>query len=167
MTGEQIPDETARVPVVRYVNPRKAEWPEADFVVGNPPFIGNKRMRHALGDGYVEALRTAHDDVPETADFVMYWWNKAAERVRSGADAAVRPHHDEQHHADVQPARSCSGTSTRARRFASSSRSRITRGSTSADGAAVRVAMTVGEPGRRARAALRSVARGDRRERRR
>ena len=41
----------------RYLNPRPAEWPQADFIVGNPPFIGNKRMRDALGDGYVEALR--------------------------------------------------------------------------------------------------------------
>ena len=59
VTGEPIPDETARVVVERYVNPRKAEWPEAEFVVGNPPFVGNKRMRAALGDGYVEALRNA------------------------------------------------------------------------------------------------------------
>ncbi len=59
VTGEQIPDETARKPVERYLNPRKAAWPQADFVVGNPPFIGNKRMRTALGDGYVEALRGA------------------------------------------------------------------------------------------------------------
>ncbi len=85
VTGEQIPDETARVPVLRYLNPRKAEWPDVDFIVGNPPFIGNKRMRFALGDGYVEALRKAHSDVPETADLVMYWWDMAAERVRSGA----------------------------------------------------------------------------------
>src|SRR5690606_26084990 len=45
VTGEKVPDETARKPLERYVNPRKATWPEADFVVGNPPFIGNKRMR--------------------------------------------------------------------------------------------------------------------------
>jgi hypothetical protein len=84
VTGEQVPDETARVPVYRYEGPRKAEWPPADFIVGNPPFVGNKRMRAALGDGYVEALRQAHDDVPETADFVMYWWNEAARRVVAG-----------------------------------------------------------------------------------
>ena len=41
VTGEPVPDETARVPLERYVNPRPAEWPEADFVVGNPPFIGD------------------------------------------------------------------------------------------------------------------------------
>jgi hypothetical protein len=84
VTGEDVPDESARVPLYRYVNPRKAEWPEAEFVVGNPPFIGNKRMRLALGDGYVEALRAAHADVPENVDFVMYWWDMAAERVRAG-----------------------------------------------------------------------------------
>lgn len=84
-TGEQVPDESARVPVLKYLNPRKAEWPEADFVVGNPPFIGNKRMRIVLGDGYVEALRATHSNVPETADYVMYWWSHAATLLRDGA----------------------------------------------------------------------------------
>ncbi len=83
VTGEEIPDETARMPLERYVNPRKAVWPEADFAVGNPPFIGNKRMRWALGDGYVEALRATWEDVPETSDLVMYWWNQAAQLART------------------------------------------------------------------------------------
>lgn len=85
VTGEDVPDETAQVPLERYVNPRRAEWPQADVVVGNPPFIGNKRMRAALGDGYVEALRGAWSDMPESADFVMYWWHKAAGLVCSGS----------------------------------------------------------------------------------
>ncbi len=83
-TGEDIPDDTARVSVYQYVNPRKAEWPQADFIVGNPPFIGNWRMRSALGEGYTEALRKTHEDVPETCDFVMYWWNQAARLMRAG-----------------------------------------------------------------------------------
>jgi hypothetical protein len=83
-TGEPVPDETALVPQWRYLNPRPAEWPQADFIVGNPPFIGNKRMRDALGDGYVEALRGAWPVVPETVDFVMYWWQRAASLVRLG-----------------------------------------------------------------------------------
>jgi hypothetical protein len=85
VTGLAIPDDSARVPLERYVNPRKAAWPDADFVVGNPPFIGNKRMRTALGDGYVEALRGAWPDVPESADFVMYWWHHAAVLTQHGA----------------------------------------------------------------------------------
>ena len=78
VTGEEIPDDTVRVPVYRYVNPRKAEWPEAEFIVGNPPFIGNKKMRDALDTGYVDALRAAYPIVPESADYVMYWWHAAA-----------------------------------------------------------------------------------------
>jgi hypothetical protein len=81
VTGEDIPDENARVLVEKYINPRKAKWPKADFVVGNPPFIGNKRMRIALGDGYVAALRSTISEVPESIDYVMYWWDKAAENL--------------------------------------------------------------------------------------
>jgi hypothetical protein len=84
VTGEDVPDDTARVPLERYVNPRKAEWPQADFVIGNPPFIGKGKIREALGDGYVEALRTAWSNVPDSADFVMYWWDHAAELTRIG-----------------------------------------------------------------------------------
>ncbi len=85
VTGEDVPDESARTLVERYINPRKAEWPKAEYVVGNPPFIGNKRMVLNLGHGYVDALRRAHDDVSEAADFVMYWWDHAAALIRSGA----------------------------------------------------------------------------------
>lgn len=81
VTGEDVPDDTARVPVLKYINPRKAEWPETEFIVGNPPFIGNKRMYAALGEGYCDALRESHADVPDSADLVMYWWDVAAEIV--------------------------------------------------------------------------------------
>ena len=84
VTGEPVPDEAARVPAYRYVNPRPAAWPEADFIVGNPPFIGTARMREALGDGYVEAIRRVYPHVPDSADYVMFWWDKAAELVRAG-----------------------------------------------------------------------------------
>lgn len=84
VTGEQVPDEGAVAPQWRYVNPRAAEWPAAHFIVGNPPFIGNKRMREALGDGYAAALRSAWPDVPESADLVMYWWAHCATTVASG-----------------------------------------------------------------------------------
>ncbi len=54
VTGEQVPDPSDQVVILKYLNPRPAEWPEADYVVSNPPFIGSKRMREALGDGYAE-----------------------------------------------------------------------------------------------------------------
>ncbi|MBD1812540.1 class I SAM-dependent DNA methyltransferase [Microcoleus vaginatus DQ-U2] len=84
VTGEDIPDATNQVTIYRYLNPRAAVWPEADYIVSNPPFIGNARMRERLGDGYAETLRKVYKDVPDTVDFVMYWWHKAATLVRQG-----------------------------------------------------------------------------------
>ena len=84
VTGRNVPDETKRVPMLTYPNARPAKWPKADYVVGNPPFIGAARMRDDLGDGYAEALRSAYPTVPESADFVMYWWHKAASLGRAG-----------------------------------------------------------------------------------
>jgi hypothetical protein len=84
VTGEEVPDESARRTKLTYSNARRAEWPPAQFIVGNPPFLGNWRMRGELGDGYTETLRSVYSEVPETADYVMYWWHRAAERVRSG-----------------------------------------------------------------------------------
>ncbi|MEO6738980.1 MAG: DNA methyltransferase, partial [Chthoniobacteraceae bacterium] len=84
ITGRDVPDESKTVPLLTYPGARPAAWPEADYIVGNPPFLGNKRMREDLGDGYTEALRAAYPEVPESADFVMYWWHKAAAIVRTG-----------------------------------------------------------------------------------
>lgn len=84
VTAALVPDEAAQVPQWTYIKPRQAGWPKADFIVGNPPFIGASTMRAALGDGYVEALRGAWPEVPESADFVMYWWHHAASTVRTG-----------------------------------------------------------------------------------
>ncbi len=84
VTGKKVPDETARVEVYRYVKPRAAKWPKADFIVGNPPFIGNKRMRVRLGDGYVKTLRAAWPNVPGNVDLVMYWWERSAQLTRLG-----------------------------------------------------------------------------------
>ena len=79
VTGLQVPDDSAQVVQERYINPSKAEWPQADFIVGNPPYIGARTIRQALGDGYLQALRSVHPNIPDNADLVMYWWDKAAE----------------------------------------------------------------------------------------
>ncbi|HEV2335745.1 MAG TPA: DNA methyltransferase [Stellaceae bacterium] len=61
------------------------EWPEADVVVGNPPFLGGKRMRNSLGDVYVKRLFAVFAGrVPAEADLVAYWFAKASDRMRQG-----------------------------------------------------------------------------------
>ena len=81
ITGEEIPDADAQVPLYTYVNPRRAVWPETEFVVGNPPFIGSRNMRSELGDGYAEACWAVRPHVPGGADFVMHFWDEAATRL--------------------------------------------------------------------------------------
>ena len=81
ITGEEIADPDATVELYRYENPRRADWPEAEFIVGNPPFIGGKDMRAELGDGYAEAAWKARPKIPGSADFVMHFWDEAATRL--------------------------------------------------------------------------------------
>ncbi len=87
VTGKLVPDPNARLPYYEYRGARQAPWPQADFIVGNPPYMGQARQREAFGDGYVDALRTAYGRVPDTADYVMYWWHRAASQVATGPTA--------------------------------------------------------------------------------
>ncbi|CCF18519.1 conserved protein of unknown function [Pseudorhizobium banfieldiae] len=48
--------------VETYPNPRRPDWPKADYIVGNPPFVSNRKMRSLLGDGYVDALKLAYPE---------------------------------------------------------------------------------------------------------
>lgn len=89
VTGELVPDPNAKLAYIEYVNPRQATWPKVDFVVGNPPYLGKQRKRSALGDGYVDALQQAFPRVAPAADFVMCWWDKAAEAVAEGSTTAA------------------------------------------------------------------------------
>ena len=68
----------------------EAEWPAADVIVGNPPFLGDKVMRSELGADYVEVLRkTFEGRVPGGADFVTYWFEKARAQIAAGKLQAV------------------------------------------------------------------------------
>lgn len=85
--------------------PVEPDWPAAEVIVGNPPFLGNKRMREELGDGYVEQIRALYNQLPGGVDFVIYWFEKAralieqkrvqragliaTQAIRAGANRAV------------------------------------------------------------------------------
>ena len=63
----------------------RAEWPKADVVIGNPPFLGASRMISELGEEYVNLLRTSWGTiVPGFADLVCYWFAKAWFQMLSG-----------------------------------------------------------------------------------
>jgi type II restriction/modification system DNA methylase subunit YeeA len=65
--------------------PRKPSWPEADVVIGNPPFLGGKSLRTDLGDEYVDALFEVYDgDVARESDLVCYFFERARELTAAG-----------------------------------------------------------------------------------
>ena len=65
--------------------PREAEWPRADFIIGNPPFLGGKRLRTELGDAYVDDLFAVYAGrVPREADLCCYFFEKARAEIAAG-----------------------------------------------------------------------------------
>ena len=60
------------------------EWPAADVVIGNPPFLGGKLLNTHLGEDYVSRIFKVYADrVPAEADLVCYWFVKAGEHVEA------------------------------------------------------------------------------------
>jgi type II restriction/modification system DNA methylase subunit YeeA len=65
--------------------PVEPEWPVVDVIVGNPPFLGDKRMRAELGDTYISILRSLYDGrIPGQSDLVCYWFENARNGVLTG-----------------------------------------------------------------------------------
>ena len=66
------------------------DWPEADVVIGNPPFLGTKLQIRQLGEEYVSRLRSTYTKrVPAGADLVCYWFEKAGRQIALGKAARV------------------------------------------------------------------------------
>ena len=66
-------------------NPIEPIWPVVDAIVGNPPFLGGKRMKTELGNRYVEDVFSVYArKVPHEADLVCYWFEKAREKISNG-----------------------------------------------------------------------------------
>ncbi len=66
------------------------DWPEADVLIGNPPFLGGNRLILNLGEDYVSRMfATYAGRVPATADLVCYWFEKAGRQIASGKTRRV------------------------------------------------------------------------------
>jgi len=82
---ESIENRDAILDMSNPATPKEPAWPEADFIVGNPPFLGDKLMRGGLGDEYVEALRALYSDrLPAQLDLCCYWFEKGRQQIRQG-----------------------------------------------------------------------------------
>jgi type II restriction/modification system DNA methylase subunit YeeA len=72
---------------LRYI---EAEWPKAEFIVGNPPFLGAKWMLDSLGELYTSRLREIFGArIPYSADLVAYWFDKARAAIVQSRSVAA------------------------------------------------------------------------------
>jgi type II restriction/modification system DNA methylase subunit YeeA len=66
-----------------------ADWPQFDACIGNPPYLGAKRLKQEHSPEYINRVRAAFPDVPGNADYCVYWFRKAHELMRPGVCAGL------------------------------------------------------------------------------
>lgn len=57
------------------------EWPRANIIIGNPPFLAKNKMKTELGADYVQKVRSQFPEVPGRADYCVYWFHKAHDHL--------------------------------------------------------------------------------------
>lgn len=62
-------------------DPVRTEWPKVDVIIGNPPFLGAKRLKPEHGPDYVNAVRNLYPEVPGMADYCVYWIRRAHDHL--------------------------------------------------------------------------------------
>jgi len=65
------------------------EWPQAEAIVGNPPYLGSKLLKPTYGDEYVKRVRKAYPQIPGMADFCVYWFRKAHDHLAPDGRAGL------------------------------------------------------------------------------
>ncbi len=66
-------------------HPRETDWPAAEFIIGNPPFLGSLPFRRELGDEYANAVYGLYGDrIPNASDYCCYWFEKARAQIENG-----------------------------------------------------------------------------------
>ncbi|MCA1658399.1 MAG: N-6 DNA methylase, partial [Verrucomicrobiaceae bacterium] len=65
------------------------DWPKADAIIGNPPYLDARKINLEHGSDYVKRLRNAFPGVPGRADFVTYFFRKTHEQLARGARAGL------------------------------------------------------------------------------
>ena len=65
------------------------EWPKADAIIGNPPFLGGRKFRNELGDSYTEKLYEKFPNVKGQPDFCVFWFRKSADHINESGRAGL------------------------------------------------------------------------------
>ncbi|MGB3763306.1 MAG: DNA methyltransferase [Ornithinimicrobium sp.] len=93
LAADELGDEQSVLPldnletVIRASDALLDPWPKADVVIGNPPYLGRRKMIEELGAGYVDALRQRHPHVGGVSDYVCHWFPLAHDHLQPGGRA--------------------------------------------------------------------------------
>lgn len=60
---------------------KRADWPAADVIIGNPPFLGSRYFAKERGYDYVRKVYAAYPEVPKMADYCVYWFRRAHDHL--------------------------------------------------------------------------------------
>jgi hypothetical protein len=66
-----------------------APWPAFDVCIGNPPYLGAKRLLEEKPASELAALRKSYPDIGGLADYVVYWFRKTHDAMPEGAHAGL------------------------------------------------------------------------------
>ncbi len=72
---------------IRRADALRAEWGEANAIIGNPPYHGSQNLRQILDEDYVEWLK-GHFGAG-LKDLCVYWFRRAADQMRPGDRAGL------------------------------------------------------------------------------
>lgn len=65
------------------------DWPEANAIVGNPPYQSKNKMQQEYGAAYVARVRGRYPEVPGRADYCVYWFRRAHDELELGERAGL------------------------------------------------------------------------------
>lgn len=65
------------------------DWPEADVIIGNPPYQSKNKMIEEFGPAYLNRLHERFPDMPGRADYCVYWFRKAHDCLKEGGRAGL------------------------------------------------------------------------------
>ena len=89
VTGREVPDETKRVELYRYINPRAGQMARGGLHHRQPAVHWRQGPARSAWRWLCRRPVAAYPDMPRSADFVMYWWRRAADLVRAGKRSAL------------------------------------------------------------------------------
>lgn len=64
------------------------DWPAVDAIVGNPPILGDRKIRAELGEAYIGRLKQV-SSVDGVVDLSCYWFRRAHDHLPPGGRAGL------------------------------------------------------------------------------